>query len=99
VIAAGDLQAGPYLNVLGRLDRYQAAAKKNAYDDAARERLLAKMNRIIARLEAARLGFRCVGIGNCCAALGNRRAGPEMARTQERRMRASFQQHVDVDLE
>ena len=52
-IAAGDLRAiGPYLNVLGRLDRYQAGAKKDAYDDAAPEKLLAKMNRILARLEA-----------------------------------------------
>ena len=52
-IAAGDLRAvGPYLNVLGRLDSYQAGATKDAYDDAARERLLAKMNRILARLEA-----------------------------------------------
>jgi hypothetical protein len=53
-IAAGDLRAvGPYLKVLGRLDRYQAGAKKDAYDDAAREKLFAKMNHILARLEAA----------------------------------------------
>ena len=54
-IAAGDLRAvGPYLNVLERLDRYQKKArpKNELYDDAARERLLAKMNRILARLEA-----------------------------------------------
>jgi hypothetical protein len=52
-IAAGDLRAvGPYLNVLERLDRYQAGAKKEACDDAAWERLLAKVNRILARLEA-----------------------------------------------
>jgi hypothetical protein len=56
-IAAGDLRAiGPYLKVLDRLDRYQkgGAAKDGAvYDAAARKRLLAKLNRIAARLEAA----------------------------------------------
>jgi hypothetical protein len=56
-IAAGDLRAiGPYLKVLDRLDRYQkgGAAKDGAvYDAAARKRLLAKMNRIAARLQAA----------------------------------------------
>src|SRR5580704_11154692 len=51
-IAAGDLRAvGPYLKVLGRLDRYQAGAKKDPYDDGAWEKLLGKMNRILARLE------------------------------------------------
>jgi hypothetical protein len=52
-IAAGDLRAvGPYLNVLERLDRYHAGAKKDAYDDeGAWEKLLGKMNRILARLE------------------------------------------------
>jgi hypothetical protein len=53
-IDAGDLNAiAPYLKVLERLDRYQkAGASKDVYDDAARERLLAKMSRIAARLEA-----------------------------------------------
>ncbi len=53
-IAAGDLKAiAPYLDVLERLDRHQkAAAAKHVYDDAARERLLAKMNRVAARIEA-----------------------------------------------
>jgi len=42
----------PYLKVLAELDRYQRAAKADpAYDKAARERLLAKLNRVAARLE------------------------------------------------
>ena len=54
-VAAGDLRAiTPYLNVLERIDRYQnGRATKDVYDNEARERLLAKMNRIVARLEAA----------------------------------------------
>jgi hypothetical protein len=53
-VAAGDLNAiAPYLKVLERLDRYQkAGATKQVYDDGARERLLAKINRIVGRLEA-----------------------------------------------
>jgi hypothetical protein len=53
-IASGDLNAiAPYLRVLERLDRYQkAGATKQVYDDGARERLLAKINRIVGRLEA-----------------------------------------------
>jgi hypothetical protein len=53
-VAAGDLNAiGPYLKVLERVDRYQkAGATKAKYDDAARERLFAKINRVAARLEA-----------------------------------------------
>ncbi len=53
-IDAGDLGAiGPYLKVLERLDRYQqAGATKAVYDDAARERLLAKLSRLATRLEA-----------------------------------------------
>ena len=53
-IDAGDLGAiGPYLKVLERLDRYhEAGATKAVYDDAARERLLAKLSRLAARLEA-----------------------------------------------
>jgi len=39
--------------VLERLDRYhEAGATKAVYDDAARERLLAKLSRLAARLEA-----------------------------------------------
>jgi hypothetical protein len=55
-VADGDLKAiGPYLKVLERLERYQkAGATKQVYDDAARERLFAKINRIAARLEAER---------------------------------------------
>jgi hypothetical protein len=53
-VAAGDLKAiGPYLKVLERLDRHQrAGATRQVYDEAARERLFAKINRIAARLEA-----------------------------------------------
>jgi hypothetical protein len=53
-VAAGDLRAiTPYLNVLERIDRYQnGRATKNVDDNEAREGLLAKMNRIVARLEA-----------------------------------------------
>ncbi len=52
-VATGDLKAiAPYLRVLDRLDRYRkAAARKEVYDAAARERLFAKMNRIVAQLE------------------------------------------------
>ncbi len=53
-IAGGDLTAiAPYLQVLDRLDRYRkTGARKEVYDRAARERLFAKMNRIVAQLEA-----------------------------------------------
>jgi hypothetical protein len=53
-VDAGDLTAiAPYLKVLERLDRYhKASATKPVYDDAARERLFAKMSRIADRLEA-----------------------------------------------
>ncbi len=53
-IDAGDLQAiAPYLKVLDGLDHYhKAGATKPVYDDAARERLFAKMSRIADRLEA-----------------------------------------------
>lgn len=55
-LAAGDLSAiSPYLGVLERLDRYAqigAAKQAPAYDDAARERLLAKLNRVAARIDA-----------------------------------------------
>jgi hypothetical protein len=54
-IAAGDLKAiVPYLQVLDRLDRYRknTGAAKKVYDDDARDRLHAKMNRIVARLDA-----------------------------------------------
>jgi predicted transcriptional regulator len=55
-LAAGDLSAiAPYLGVLERLDRYQTmAAPKQppAYGDAEREKLLDKLNRVAARLDA-----------------------------------------------
>ncbi len=46
---------GPYLKVLDQLDRYhKAGATKDVYDDVARERLLSKINRTAARLEAGK---------------------------------------------
>ena len=47
-IAAGDISAiNPYLKALDRLDRYQSVASANqVYDDEARQKLLAKINRI-----------------------------------------------------
>ena len=47
-IAAGDVTAIlPYLKALDRLDRYQTVAGANqAYDDDARAKLLAKLNRV-----------------------------------------------------
>jgi hypothetical protein len=53
-LAEGDVEAvSPYLKLLDRLDRYQKPlAAVVVYDDKARQRLLAKMNRIIARIRA-----------------------------------------------
>ena len=53
-VADGDVGAiRYYLKLLDQLDRYQpGAATPQAYDDAARERLYAKMGRIAARLQA-----------------------------------------------
>jgi DNA-directed RNA polymerase specialized sigma24 family protein len=47
-IAAGDISAiNPYLKALDRLDRYQSVAGAHqVYDDEARQKLLAKINRI-----------------------------------------------------
>jgi len=52
-VAAGEVGAiAPYLEVLAQLDRYQGAASvKQAYDDKAKERLFAKINRVAARLD------------------------------------------------
>jgi hypothetical protein len=52
-VAEGEIAAiAPYLKVLAQLDRYQGAASvKQTYDEAARERLFAKINRIAARQE------------------------------------------------
>ena len=51
-IAAGDISAiNPYLKALDRLDRYQSVAVANqAYDDEARKKLLAKINRVAENL-------------------------------------------------
>ena len=51
-VAGGDVKAiAPLLKVLDRLDRYQKIAKANQeYDDGARERLMAKINRVAANL-------------------------------------------------
>jgi hypothetical protein len=53
-LADGDVGAiSPYLKLLDRLDRYQRPlAAVDVYDDKARERLLAKMDRILARIHA-----------------------------------------------
>ena len=53
-VAAGDLTAiAPYLQVLDRIDRYRkTGATKHVYDDEERQRLFAKMNRVVADLEA-----------------------------------------------
>jgi hypothetical protein len=52
-VADGDLQAiRYYLKLLDRLDRYRPAAAPQAYDDAARERLYAKMGQAASRLQA-----------------------------------------------
>src|SRR5208282_5427902 len=55
-VAEGEIGAiAPYLKVLAQLDRYQGAASaKQAYDEKARERLFAKINRVAARLAACR---------------------------------------------
>src|SRR5208282_3090220 len=54
-VGAGEIGAiGPYLKVLAQLDRYQGAASANqAYDEEARERLFAKINRIAARVQSS----------------------------------------------
>jgi hypothetical protein len=51
-IAAGDISAiNPYLKALDRLDRYQSVASANqAYDNEARQKLLAKINRVAENL-------------------------------------------------
>jgi hypothetical protein len=51
-LEAGDMRAiGPYLAVLDRIDRYRrGAAPLQVYDEAARERLFAKLNRVANRL-------------------------------------------------
>ncbi len=53
-LAEGDVEAiSPYLKLLDRLDRYQKPlAAIDVYDDKARQKLLAKMNRALARLQA-----------------------------------------------
>ena len=53
-VSAGEVGAiAPYLKVLAQLDRYQRATAPLVYDKAARENLLAKLNRIAAQLERA----------------------------------------------
>ncbi len=53
-IAEGDVKAiAPLMKVLDRLDRYQRTAKAvQVYDDEARKRLMDKINRVVANLEA-----------------------------------------------
>jgi hypothetical protein len=51
-VADGQVKAiAPLIKVLDRLDRYQRTAKVNqVYDDEAREKLMAKINRVAANL-------------------------------------------------
>jgi uncharacterized membrane protein YccC len=51
-VSAGDVSAiGPYLKVLDRLDRYQSVAGAHqVYDDDARAKLIAKLNRVAENL-------------------------------------------------
>jgi hypothetical protein len=52
-VADGDVKAiRYYLKLLDQLDRYRPAAAPQAYDDAARERLYAKLGQAAARLQA-----------------------------------------------
>jgi hypothetical protein len=69
----GDVWAiAPLLKVLDRLDRYQRTAKVNQfYDDAAREKLVEKLNRV-----AANLGLAVVKLDEA-------RPAPEPASTPE----------------
>jgi predicted transcriptional regulator len=55
-VADGDVKAiAPLLKVLDRLDRYQRTAKvKQVYDDEARQKLMAKINRVNRRLRGRR---------------------------------------------
>jgi hypothetical protein len=53
-MARGEIGAiAPHLKVLAELDRYQGAASANRdYDEEARERLFAKINRIAAHAQS-----------------------------------------------
>ena len=53
-VSGGDVKAiVPFLQILDRLDRYRVAgARKEVYDAAAREKLFAKLNRVVAKIEA-----------------------------------------------
>ncbi len=55
-IEAGDLKAiPPFLKILDHIDLYRKASiRKVIYDNEARERLFAKINRVAARLESKR---------------------------------------------
>lgn len=86
-MAQGDVRAvSPYLGLLDQLDRYQAAAAAPAvYDEAERERLFAKLNRIAER-EARRTERRAAGAAAAAASAdgaegreegGAAAAGPE----------------------
>ena len=82
-MAQGDIRAvSPYLELLHRLDRYQAgAAARAVYDEAARERVYAKMSRIAARVaregarRAARAAAAPASAGGAAAGGPRRRGG------------------------
>ncbi len=88
-LAEGDVEAiTPYLKLLDRLDRYQKpTAATNVYDDKAREKLLAKMNRALARLNAekarkagnAAAGADATGTAASVGGIGTEEAGGENA--------------------
>ena len=74
----GDIRAvSPYLELLDRLDRYQGgAAVRSVYDEAARERLFAKMTRIAER-EARRDERRAARAAAALASAGGGADGRE----------------------
>jgi hypothetical protein len=55
-VVSGDIKAiRYYLKLLDQLDRYRPTAAPKVYDDAAREKLYAKMGRIAARSQARKV--------------------------------------------
>jgi DNA-directed RNA polymerase specialized sigma24 family protein len=93
-IAAGDVTAiAPYLKVLDRLDRYQSVAGAHqVYDDEARAKLLAKINRIADNLgvdevmrAAAREHLKKLGEIVDEASEPDGRDAPEGSSTEEQR--------------
>jgi hypothetical protein len=84
-IQEGDLRAvTPYLKVLDRMDKYrQAVGTSKPYDDNARARLLAKLNRVAVRLKLGEPGASDEPAGDEGAAPDGRQAGEEKAGEEE----------------